>query len=272
MIFNVLNPSIFTSIIDSYLPEPHASLLNGILFGIDIKTTKEFYQQLKIVGLLHIVVLSGTNITILSTIISFFTQNFSKHISNLITIFVIILFILFVGFEAPIVRAGFMGILTVVSFSLGRKNWALYSLILSAVFISIFWPKWLKTISFQLSYAATLGIILFGYVKVYQPKNHWERLKLDLKKNLKPSLSAQLFTAPIIFIYFKQISLISPLSNLLVVPFIPSLMILGFLTAILGKIHFFFGLPFAYLCYGILEYMIFVINFLSDFPFVFIQF
>jgi hypothetical protein len=48
--------SIFTSVINSYLPEPHASLLNGILFGVSLKASKTFFEQLKIVGLLHIVV------------------------------------------------------------------------------------------------------------------------------------------------------------------------------------------------------------------------
>lgn len=268
----MFSPVIFTQIINSYLPEPHASLLNGILFGIDLKTTKEFYQQLKMVGLLHIVVLSGTNLTILATIIGFLTQKFSRLISNLITIFLIIIFVIFVGVEAPIIRASIMSILTVVSFSFGRKNLALWGLFLSLIFIAFFWPDWLGTLSLHLSYGATLGIILFGQMKIYQPKNLWEKIKLQFKQNLIPSLAAQIFTVPIIFVNFKQISLIAPLSNLLVTPFIPSLMILGFLTAFLGKINYYFGLIFAFLSYGILTYIIFVINFLSKLPFIFIQF
>lgn len=266
------NPSIFTSVVKAYLPEPHASLLNGILFGISLKTTKEFYQQLKIVGLLHIVVLSGTNITMLSSVVTALTANFGRFISLLITILTIIFFIIFVGPQAPIVRAGFMGILTIVSILYGRKNIALYSLLLSVLFIAIFWPGWLTTISFQLSYGATLGIILFGQTSVKKPKNLWEKVKLQILKDVKPSLAAQIFTVPIIFYYFRQISLIAPLTNVLVAPFIPSLMIFGFLTAILGKINYFLGLPFAYLSFGILEYIILVVNFFSKMPFVFIQF
>lgn len=265
-------PSIFTQVINAYLPEPHSSLLNGILFGISVKTTKDFYQQLKIVGLLHIVVLSGTNITMLSSVIGGLTENFGKFISILITILTIIFFIIFVGPQAPIIRAGFMGILTLVSVIYRRKNLALYSLFLSAVFIALLWPKWLRSLSFYLSYSATLGIILFGQVEIKQPKNLWEKVKLQFWKDLKPALAAQIFTAPIIFFYFKQVSLISPLTNVLVAPVIPSLMIFGFLTAILGKINYFLGVPFAYLSFGILEYIIFIVNFFSRFPFVFIQF
>lgn len=246
----MFTPSVFTSVINSYLPEPHASLLNGILFGINLKTTKVFYEQLKMVGLLHIVVLSGTNISFLAVIIGKLTSVFSKPISVLITILTVILFIAFVGAQAPIIRAGVMGILTLVAIIYGKKNTALYSLFLSAIFIAIFWPRWLTTISFQLSYAAVFGIILFGSSSV-----------------VKTSLAAQLFTAPIIFFYFKQISLIAPLSNFLVAPFIAPLMILGFIAAILGKINFYLGIIPAYLCYGILSYMIWVIETLSKLPF-----
>jgi len=252
----------FSSVINNYLSEPQASLLNGIIFGVNLKTTKIFYEQLKIVGLLHIVVLSGMNITILAAIIGSITSFFGKQISILITILTIILFILFVGPQAPIVRAGFMGLLTLVAILTGRKNLVLYSLFLSVIFIAIVFPRWLTSISLLLSYGATLGIIFFGQTSS----------KNQLWRELKVSLAAQLFTTPIIFIYFKQISLIAPLSNLLIAPVIPPLMIFGFLTAILGKINYFLGLIPSYVCYGLLTYMVWVVETLSKLPFVFLQF
>ncbi|MFA5770083.1 MAG: ComEC/Rec2 family competence protein [Patescibacteria group bacterium] len=258
----MISPSIFTSVINSYLPEPHASLLNGIIFGINLRTTKEFYQQLKVVGLLHLVVLSGINITILSSMISSSTKFLSKLFSTLITILVIIFFVIFVGPQAPIIRAAFMGLLTHVAIITGRKNYSLYALFLSLIFILIFWPDWLKTVSLQLSYGATLGIVLFGQGK----NNNW------IIKNLRLTLAAQVFTVPIIFFYFKQISLISPLANLLVAETIPPLMIFGFLTAILGRIHYFLGYIPSLLCYGILSYLVWVIKTLAKIPFAFFNF
>lgn len=258
----MLNPSFFTSVINGYLPEPHSSLLNGILFGIDLKSSRTFLTQLKIVGLLHIVVLSGMNITILAAIIGSLTSFLGKRISTLIIILTIIFFIIFVGPKAPIVRAGLMGILAFVSFLTGRKNFVLYSLFLSLIFISLIFPKWLTSISLLLSYGATLGIIFFG------PKANDD----GIKKELKTTISAQIFTVPIIFIYFKQISLIAPLSNILVAPIIPPLMIFGFLTAILGKINNVLGLIPSFICYGLLSYMVWVIEVLSKIPFALIQF
>ncbi len=258
----MINSSVFSSVINSYLPEPHGSLLNGIIFGISLKTTKAFYNELKVVGLLHIVVLSGMNITILAAIVESITSSFSKRLSILITILTVILFILFVGPEAPVIRAGVMGILTLVAILFGRRNIALYGLLLSLVFIALFFPDWIDSVSLKLSYGATLGIIFFGTTMSKNPV--W--------KDFKTTLAAQVFTVPIIFFYFKQVSLIAPLSNLLVSPIIPPLMIFGFLTAILGRINYFLGLLPAYICYGLLAYMVWVIEWLSKLPYIFFQF
>ena len=249
----MISPAIFTNVINSYLPEPEASLLNGIIFGVNLKTTKEFYQQLKIVGLLHLVVLSGINITLLAAMVSSVTKYFSKVISTMITILTIILFVIFVGPKAPIIRAAFMGLLTHVAIITGRKNYTLYALFLSLIFILIFWPLWLKTVSLQLSYGATLGIILFGQ----------SNSKNNIVNNLRLTFAAQVFTVPIIFFYFKQVSLISPLANLLVAETIPPLMVFGFLTAILGKINFFLGYIPSLISYGILSYLVWIIETLA---------
>lgn len=266
------DPSIFTAVINSYLPEPHASLLNGIIFGTNLKAGYDFYERVKIVGLLHIVVLSGINITLLTVIISNFTRFLGKQLSLLITILTIILFIIFVGAKAPIVRAGFMGILTLVAILIGRKNLILYSLLLSLIFIAFFWPQWLKTISLQLSYGATLGIILFGQIKTPKERTFLKLVKHSFWKEFKPSLAAQIFTAPIIFFHFKQISLIAPFSNVLVAPVIPPLMVFGLITAVLGKINFYLGFIPAWICYLFLTYIIFIINTLSKIPGIFIRF
>lgn len=266
------SPQIFTSIINSYIPEPQAALLNGIIFGVSIKSTHGFYESLKVVGLLHIVVLSGMNITILAALISAMTSWISRLASTLLTIIFIILFIIFVGPQAPIIRAGFMAILTSVSIIYGRKTMALYILVLSAIFIGIFWPEWLSTISFQLSYGATLGIILFYKPQMKRADKAVDRIKKAIRDELRLSLSAQVFTAPIIFLYFKQISVIAPVSNVLVSIFIGPLMALGLLTALLGKISYLLGLVPAYLSYGILSYIVWVVNLLSKFPFVYFKF
>lgn len=258
----------FTSVLNAYLPEPHASLLNGILFGVNLKTSKVFFEEIRQVGLLHLVVLSGTNITILSSIIGSLTKKFSKPISILINILIIILFTLFVGVKAPILRAAIMSIITLVAILYGKKSAALYSLFISFVLILLFKPAWIGTISLQLSYGASLGIILFGTVYERKEGNFLEKIQSALWKELKPSLAAQIFTAPLIFFWFKQISFIAPISNVLVSFLIGPLMAFGFLASVLGSVHPYLGIVPAYICYGLLSYMIFVIKLLSRIPYV----
>ncbi len=271
----MLNNNIFTNVVNSYFYEPYASLLNGILFGKAIKTSNDLFYRLKITGLLHIVVASGTNLTIFSGIIANLTQFFSKRIAILINIIFIIFYIYLVGIQAPIIRAGFMAILTLVALLIGRKTYILYLLFISllpVLILHFFYPRQITVLSTLLSYGATLGLILFGRTKNFQPKHYWEKIKFNALKELQPTLAAQIFTAPIIFFYFKQISLTSPLTNLLIAPFIPPLMVAGFLTAIFGKIHYLLGLPFSLVCQMILDYMLFIINFFSQIPYGFIQF
>jgi competence protein ComEC len=264
--------SFFTEVINSYLPEPHASLLNGIIFGVNLKTNKEFIMELKRVGLTHIVVLSGMNITILVSIISVLTSKLSKKLATLISIISVIIFILFVGIQAPIVRAAFMSILTLVAIIYGRKTFALYTLALSGIFSLLLKPQWLTSISFHLSYAATLGLILFAHQDTNVHKGETRGSLLNYcKSELKTSMAAQAFTVPLIFLYFKQISFIAPLSNLLVSWLITPLMIFGFITAILGKIAPILGMIPSYICYVLLSYLIIVIHFLSGLPFIFFQ-
>ncbi len=259
-------PLIFSQVINYYLPEPQASLLAGIIFGLPLKTSRLFYQELKMVGLLHLVVLSGINITLLVALISSLTSFFSKVISLLLTILVIIIFIVFVGPQAPVIRAGFMGILTSVAILSGRRTYALYALFLSAFLTAVFWPDWIRTISFQLSYAATFGLIFFGQ------KIKSSTFLGKIKDELQTSLAAQIFTVPIIFAYFKEISLISPLANLLVALTIAPLMVFGFLAAFLGKINFYLGILPAYICHGLLSYVVLVVDVLAKLPFIYFKF
>ena len=260
------------SVINAYFPEPHASLLNGILFGKDIKQINYLYEDLKIVGLLHLVVLSGVNITILGAIVAKLTQHLHKTVSFCITILTIVLFVSMVGPKPPIVRAALMGIIALIGIQVGRKAYGLYTLFLSAFIIFVFKPSWVFGVSFQLSFAATFGILLFHdfypfkkdeQKRVFLPKFIWEELAI--------TISAYLFTTPIIFIYFGQISLLAPLSNILVSPLVPAIMILGFVTVILGLIHMSFGVLPALATFGLLEYMRLVITLLSSVPFGYIK-
>ncbi len=267
-----MDPSYFSGTINRLLPEPQASLLNGIIFGLPIRSTGRFFQELKMVGLLHLVVLSGMNITLLGTLIMTFSRNFSKWLSVLITILLIILFVLFVRPQAPVVRAAFIGIITLVSFIFGRKSVSLYSLFLSFLFIAILWPHWLKTLSLQLSYGASLGLLFFARFDETEEQKGIYKIFSYMGTDFRTSIAAQVFTVPLIFLHFRQISLIAPVTNVLVSFLVAPLMMFGFLTAILGKINVNLAVVPATVCFGLLTYMIWVIKTVARLPYIFLDF
>ncbi len=261
----------FTSLINSYLPEPHASLLNGILFGVKLTyVTSYFYESLKKVGLIHIVVLSGMNITLLSAVIlNTFVPLIGRKYAMLITIVMIVIFIFFVGLEPPIVRAATMGILSLFGLLFGRKTLALYTLFLTSMILIIIFPDWLSSISFQLSFGATLGIILFGKIeeKAIRSISRIGLIANYFLEELRISLAAQIFTAPLIFFYFRQISFIAPISNIMVAWMIAPIMIFGLITVAIGLVWWQLGFVISWLSYGLLSIIIFVVELFAEIPY-----
>mgnify|MGYP001571136201 CR=1 FL=1 len=255
---------IFTNVINTSLAEPYGSLLNGITFGKDVPSYTNLYLKFKRSGLLHIMVLSGSNIAMLGAMIGAFFGFVHKKIAVILTICFIAGFTISVGFEPPVVRAAIMGTISLLAIVFNRKATAIYSLVLTGIISLVFWPEWMTSVSFLLSYGATLGIILFGSS---QSKPRWW-----LPNELRISLAAQLLTTPIIFIYFKQISIISPLTNVLVSFIVGPLMLLGFCISLLGLIHPVLTIPFAFIAVGMLKYLLFVVNLSELLPYSFLSF
>lgn len=221
-------------------PEPQASLLSGILVGTKASMPKDFYHSLQKTGTLHIIALSGTNITMLISFFDLLFKPLGKRKSSLFSIFAIIIFILFVGPSASVVRAGIMGSLNLIAILFGRRNLPLLSLVITALIMVILSPQIIIDIGFQLSFLATLGIMLFAgsskttssfpkYPKFPKFPNFLKPFFAFLKSELRLTLSAQAFTLPVILFNFHSLSLIAPLTNMLVGWTIPYLMAGGFL-------------------------------------------
>lgn len=266
------DPSIFAPIIEYYFPEPHASLLKGILFGVELETSHQFYTAIKQTGLLHIVVLSGINITLLATLIGICVKPLGRRISAGITIISIIIFVMFVGADPPVTRAAVMGILTLLAVVYEKKTIGLYILFLSAFVIAIIKAEWLTSVSFQLSFGATLGIMLWGSVQPKNVRGTLSRMLYFLENELKPTFAAQIFTTPIILWYFREFSLIAPAANLVVSAVIPPLMVFGLITVLLGYIDPMLGVIPAYVTYAFLHYIVMSIYLMSRMPHIFFTF
>ncbi|MCJ7826429.1 ComEC/Rec2 family competence protein, partial [Patescibacteria group bacterium] len=159
----MLSVSDFTHIIECVLPEPHAGLLSGVLFGTKMSIDPVLKQALVTTGTLHIIALSGMNITILTSIVNIsLLWLFPRKIASIATIVVIIGFILFVGPSASVIRAGIMGGVSLLAIIFGKNLWALWSWGMAVVGMLLVRPMWITDLSFQLSVLASLGIICFG--------------------------------------------------------------------------------------------------------------
>ncbi|MBI4130002.1 ComEC/Rec2 family competence protein [Candidatus Roizmanbacteria bacterium] len=248
---------IITFHINALLPEPHASLLAGMLFGVHRSMPDEFYQSLIITGTLHVIALSGMNVSIIIRLLFDFLGNvLGKRWGVVGTLLGIGGFVWLVGPSPTIIRASIMGSLTICAVVVGRKSIPLLALGVSAVLMILFDLSLWKNISFQLSFLATLGIILFANKSWKLSKENLPQEKSSkptktigssllslLTSDLKVSLSAQVFTIPVILYQFHRISLISPIANVATGWLVGPIMYGGFLMIVLSLIF----RPFGYL-------------------------
>lgn len=273
------------AVINQFLPEPHAGLLAGIVFGTKAALSQDLKNALQTTGTLHIVALSGMNITILTGIFfSTFVLVLPRWISSILAIGVIAVFVWFVGPSPSVVRAAIMGCITLLTALTGYVAVALLTWGLACLSMLLFQPAWIGDLSFQLSALASLGMILFGTYKIhwhtwrvlysetaemtYRPVYRlWIYLRHVIQAELVTTLSAQVFTMPLILVSFGRISLISPLTNLLIGWTIPIITVLGLCMSAVGKVTPFFGQLIGWITWVFLEWLIRTVMATSAIPF-----
>jgi len=221
------------------LPEPEAALLAGIVLGVKSFLPAEFYSDLKKTGLLHVVVASGANIIFVSQGILFLLSSFfSRRQVIFLTVPFIWLYAFLAGGEAPVLRAAIMATFSSAASFWGWKADSRRILFLTAFLMALVNPAVLFGLGFQLSFAATAGILFFkekldGFFK---KKGEWQ-------DSLTTTLSAQVFTTPLILSVFGSFSPFSLLANASLLGLISPLMLFGAILAFLGMVF----MPLAYL-------------------------
>ncbi len=232
--------------INRILSEPYASLLNGILLGIETGIPRGLYEEFNLTGTSHIIVISGSNISLVAVILLVLGQRVvGKRLAPPLAIVGIIIYTLLVGADAAVQRAAVMGIIGVVAIGFGRPGMALNTLIFSGFFLSLLNPLILWDVGFQLSFVATLGLILlvpplergmFNLLKRRLNTEHIGWTMALLSELLIITLAAQIITGPLIVYHFGRLSLVSLLSNLLILPVQPPIMGLGTLATVAGML------------------------------------
>ncbi len=266
----MIDVGLATSFIVKILPEPHAGLLSGIIFGVKTTLSSELKNALQTTGTLHITALSGMNITILvSVCFSTFLLFLPRWISSIVTIGVISFFVWFVGPSPSIVRSAIMGCITLLTTLTGYMSIAIVTWGLACISMLVISPSWAFDLSFQLSALASLGMILFSK-ETYHGQQAAPLLKTlwwSIQKELTTTLSAQVFTVPLIFFTFGRISLISPITNLLIGWTIPIITVLGLMMCVFGLFLPAASYILGWVIWVFLEYVIRVVLWTGNIPF-----
>lgn len=263
LLFSAKEKFIFT--MNRAIPAPESLLVGGLILGEKSSFSQSLRQSFVNTGTIHIVALSGYNVTIVAEwimkIFSFLPKNFGIGVG----IFSILLFVFMTGASSTAIRAGIMAILALVARATGRNYDVARALIIAGVLMVILNPFILiYDVSFQLSFLATIAVIFLSpRMEKYFMWIWWDWLR-DI---VAVTFSAYIFVTPFIIYNMGNLSLVALPANIAVLPFIPFTMMIGFITGFIGLIFFPLSIPFGYISYFLLNYELGAIAFFSNLPF-----
>lgn len=248
------------------IQEPENLLMAGLILGEKSSFSEALRQSFVNTGTIHIVALSGYNVTIVAEwfvkLFAFLPLNFAIGSG----ILAIILFVLMTGASSTAIRAGIMAILALIARATGRNYDVARALLLAALFMVLINPFVLVfDVSFQLSFIATIAVIFFApRIEKYFT---WVTKNFGLRDIVSVTSAAYVFVFPFILYKMGNFSLVALPANVLILPFIPFTMMLGFFTGFAGLLWYGFAVPFGFISYLFLHYELSVISYFSKLPF-----
>jgi competence protein ComEC len=256
----------FVTNLERSLGEPSAALAAGLVVGEKSALGAQLLQDFRTVGLIHIVVLSGFNITIVADALRRMLSRLPMVWSIVIGGAGMLLFGILVGGGATVVRSCLMASLALFADLTRRDYNVIRALSFAALIMLIQNPDiLLHDPSFQLSFLATLGLILLA-----SPIEKHLRIipdKFGMRGTVAATLSTQIFVSPFILYTMGQISIIGVIVNILVLPFIPLTMLAVFLTGAFGFISLTFSQAIGWVAHLFLSYEIFMVESFASVPF-----
>ena len=257
----------FEHSLEKLFVEPDGSLMEGILLGeksgIPQSLTKTFIQS----GLVHVVVLSGYNIAIVSEAV-FRVLSFLPRTVGLVSGGVLmILFAALTGAGSATLRALLMALVALLARYMHRSAIALRSLCVGVSAMALWNPQGLLyDASFILSVLATFGLItLSPWVEQKLPR--WVKKRESICSTAASTIAVQIFTLPALLYFSGVLSFLSVPANVLALPVVPLAMLLGFIAALLGFVSPFLGYIPAFAADLLLKWIIFVANVTASIPF-----
>lgn len=267
--------------LNELIPEPESGLAAGITVGAKRALGKELTEAFRNTGLIHIVVLSGFNVTVIIIFLLHILRAFPRWIKWGFISVAVILFAILTGADAPVVRASIMGLLGVAALVLSR-TYAVVRALFIAVFVMVIWNPniALNDVSFQLSVTATLGLVMFSrqiidYLNNIWPGNrsvaHGVSIRHSLLEIAGITMAAQIAVLPLLIYYMGEVSVVAVIVNMLTLPIIPISMLFAFIAGVAGMFSSSIAAPFAFTTYILLAYIIGVVEFFNSLPITTLQ-
>ncbi len=255
----------------SALPERAAGLLTALLIGDREGLSDDDALSLRIAGLSHLTAVSGLHVGFL---VGFCCLAFGRRAGSFVSIPLILLFALVAGCTPSVARAAIMYMLALSAFIIRREADTLDSLCFALLILLLLNPYSIASLSLQLSFASTLGLILFAGKLQSRLVKPFKKLPWVLRKLCKAlvggvscTVCATLFTAPIMFTSFGSVSLLSVLSNVLTVGVTAVSFIGGFMICLFSLISSSVVMAVAVAEEPLLRYILFIAGKVSEIPF-----
>ncbi|MFA6158698.1 MAG: ComEC/Rec2 family competence protein [Candidatus Paceibacterota bacterium] len=260
----------FMENIERVMPEPHASLVAGLLLGEKGSLPQDVTDDFRRSGLTHILVLSGSNVSVIAENLMRIFSFLPRALGQASGASSIVLFALMTGASSTTVRASIMALVVILARGIGRRYDVVRALTCAAVIMIVQNPRILAfDIGFQLSFLATLALIFVSPIVT-----GWLRFvpeRLGLREILVTTVATQIFTLPFILHAMGEISVISLVTNVLVLPCVSWAMLGGFMVGAFGFMHQAASLPAAFATSALISYMLSVVGFFGSLPFAAIR-
>ncbi|MBP6931144.1 MAG: ComEC/Rec2 family competence protein [Candidatus Pacebacteria bacterium] len=255
----------FMQNINLAIKSPESDLAGGLLLGtkgdFDETTRNEFVTT----GTIHIIALSGYNITIVaSSVIHLFNLFFRKIVSTGLGAITIILFIIMAGSGASAVRSGVMACIALLGRAHGREYDAGRALVVAGLVMFAYDPRIITDISFQLSFLATFGILYITPRVISWV--YFIPARFGLREIAGTTISAQIAVLPLLLYGTGVFSFVSFPANILILPFIPITMLASFVSGFAGFVSLDFAILFGYIAYIPLYYILKIIHVFASIP------
>lgn len=260
------------SFIESFerlIPHPESALLSGILLGVRSSLGDELEQDFIDTGTIHIVVLSGYNVTIVSEAIVRTLQTLFPRVASIsLGAFGIVLFAIITGATTTTVRASIMGLLGLLA-RLTKRNYEISRILLLAALVMVLQNPFVLVfdISFQLSFLATLGLIWIAPIVEEWRLSRYLPKRFGIREIFASTIATQIAVLPYLMYRIGALSLIAPLVNVLVLPTIPFAMGAGALAGFIEMVFSFGSSPVSWISFLSLHYTVVVVEFFAQFSF-----